>query len=125
MWIITTSVGMNTPAFREQPTAIGVHTDITDRKAAEEALIQSEKLSSVGRMAATMAHEINNPLEAVVNLLYLVQKDSSLSERNRGRLEQAEQELARVTHLTKQTLGFYRETGSASPLLVKELSRVG
>jgi signal transduction histidine kinase len=72
-------------------------------------------------MAATMAHEINNPLEAVVNLLYLVQRDSSLSERNRGRLELAEQELARVTHLTKQTLGFYRETGSASPLLVKEV----
>ena len=45
--------------------------DITARKQAEQALIRSEKLASVGRMAATIAHEINNPLEAVMNALFL------------------------------------------------------
>lgn len=83
--------------------------DVTERKRAEEALIRSEKLASAGRLAATMAHEINNPLEAVVNSLYLATRDSSLSPETRSHLQIAEEQLGRVTQLTKQTLGFYRE----------------
>lgn len=75
---------------------------------AQEALIRSEKLAVTGRLAASIAHEINNPLEAVTNLLYLMHGDLT-PEQFRGYLAEAEQELARVTEITKQTLRFYRE----------------
>jgi len=75
---------------------------------AQEALLRSEKLAVTGRLAASIAHEINNPLEAITNLLYLMRGDVSAEERQRL-LAEAEQELARVTEITKQTLRFYRE----------------
>jgi PAS domain S-box-containing protein len=89
---------------------IGVIADSTELKLAKEALIRTEKLSAAGRLAASIAHEINNPLEAVTNLLYLAR---SAPERTQDFLAMADEELARVTHLTKQTLGFYRDSGSA------------
>jgi signal transduction histidine kinase len=75
---------------------------------AQEALLRSEKLAVTGRLAASIAHEINNPLEAVTNLLYLMHEDLS-PEQFKKYLVEAEQELARVTEITKQTLRFYRE----------------
>ena len=75
---------------------------------AQEALLRSEKLAVTGRLAASIAHEINNPLEAVTNLLFLLRGDTS-PEQHRKYLAQAEQELARVAEITKQTLRFYRE----------------
>ena len=84
--------------------------DISERRKTEEALRIGERLASVGRMAATMAHEINNPLEAIVNLLYLAANQPSLPEAARQYLWAADQELTRVAHITKQTLGFYRES---------------
>jgi PAS domain S-box-containing protein len=89
---------------------IGVIADSTELKLAKEALIRTEKLSAAGRLAASIAHEINNPLEAVTNLLYLAR---SAPERTQEFLAMADEELARVTHLTKQTLGFYRDSGSS------------
>jgi PAS domain S-box-containing protein len=86
--------------------------DVTDRKSAEDTLRKTEKLAATGRLAATIAHEINNPLEAVTNLLYLIRTDAGNAEKY---LSMAEQELKRVAHLTKQTLGFYRETSQAVP----------
>ena len=91
---------------------IGVNIDITERKLAEDALRNSEKLAATGRLAATIAHEINNPLEAVGNLIYLVQQEGSLSDNAKQYLEMADQELERVTHIARQTLGFYRDTSS-------------
>jgi len=88
---------------------IGVIADSTELKLAREALIRTEKLSAAGRLAASIAHEINNPLEAVTNLLYLAR---SAPERTQDFLAMADEELARVTHLTKQTLGFYRDSGA-------------
>jgi signal transduction histidine kinase len=79
------------------------------RKQAQAALIQSEKLASVGRLAATIAHEINNPLEAVSNLIFLAQRDLADPGKAGKRLEMAVEELDRVAHLTRQTLGFYRD----------------
>ena len=70
--------------------------------------MRSEKLAVTGRLAASIAHEINNPLEAVTNLLYLMRADIAPEQRKKF-LAQAEQELARVAEITKQTLRFYRE----------------
>jgi signal transduction histidine kinase len=75
---------------------------------AQQALLRSEKLAVTGRLAASIAHEINNPLEAVTNLLYLMRGDLT-EEQRKSLLAEAEHELARVSEITKQTLRFYRE----------------
>jgi two-component system NtrC family sensor kinase len=84
--------------------------DIGERKRSEEALRITEKLANTGRMAATIAHEINNPLEAITNLVYLIGVSPSLDADARKYVEMAQAELARVTHISKQTLGFYRQS---------------
>ncbi|HXC95533.1 MAG TPA: PAS domain S-box protein [Edaphobacter sp.] len=100
--------------------------DITQQKKAEIALRTTERLASVGRLAATVAHEINNPLEAVTNLVYLA-KNAAVREDVREYLTTAEEELTRIFQMTKQTLGFYRETKGAmtirlGPLVASLLS---
>jgi PAS domain S-box-containing protein len=92
----------------------GTCTDIHDLKLAETALLRSEKLISAGRMAASVAHEINNPLAAVTNLLFLAKSSEELST-IRSYIDGAEAELNRVAHIARQSLGFYRE--STSPAL--------
>jgi PAS domain S-box-containing protein len=99
----------------------GAAMDITDRKLSEQALIKGEKLATVGRMAATIAHEINNPLSSAINALYLVRTDPSLHQSLRGNIDIAEQELGRVSHITKQTLGFYKEVGHPSAVDLPEI----
>jgi signal transduction histidine kinase len=86
----------------------GLTMDITERKFTETALVRTEKLAAMGRLASTVAHEINNPLEAVTNLLYLAQSDSTLSADTRSFLATAETELARLGDITRLTLGFVR-----------------
>lgn len=89
----------------------GTCTDIDDRKNTEEALRRSEKLAATGRLAAAIAHEINNPLEAVVNLLYIARSVVSTSASDAAKyLAMAEKELARVAHISKKTLAFYRDS---------------
>ncbi len=95
--------------------AAKIARDITQRKKSERALHTAERLASVGRLAATVAHEINNPLEALTNLIYLARHATDPNE-VRQYLIGAEEELDRVSHLTKQTLGFYRETKGASTI---------
>jgi PAS domain S-box-containing protein len=94
--------------------AAKIARDITQQKKTEHALHTSERLASVGRLAATVAHEINNPLEAVTNLIYLARRSGDAGE-VQNFLAAAEEELSRVSHLTKQTLGFYRYSSAASP----------
>jgi PAS domain S-box-containing protein len=98
--------------------------DITARKQMERSLMQSEKLAAAGRMAATVAHEINNPLEAVLNLIFLARATCSPETEAYGYLETAEQELERVSHIAKQTLGFYRDTGTPTDVAVDELLKI-
>ncbi len=88
----------------------GTSTDIHDRKMAEELLRRTEKLAAAGRLAASVAHEINNPLEAVGNLVYLLQHEAGLSPAAVRYLQMANDELSRVGHIVNQTLGFYRES---------------
>ncbi len=100
---------------------IGVNSDATARKQSEAAILRSEKLASAGRMAATIAHEINNPLEAVMNALYLATSDPSVPGAARAYLQTADEQLARVAQLTRQTLAFYRESKSHSLVRLPEL----
>ena len=89
--------------------AAKIARDITQKKQAERTLQVTERLAAVGRLAATVAHEINNPLEAVTNLIYLARTSDDAAAIH-GFLETAEEQLTFVSHLTRQTLGFYRET---------------
>lgn len=95
--------------------------DISDRKRVERLLIQSEKIAATGRMAATVAHEINNPLESVINLIYLARQNTSEEGKVHKFLLTAEQELERVSHIARQTLGYYRDTGSATEVYLHDL----
>jgi PAS domain S-box-containing protein len=88
---------------------IVVLTDVTERKLAEEILRHTEKLAATGRLAQTIAHEINNPLEALTNLIYLSQHTQD-QQQIQEFLQQATKELARVAKITKQILSFHRET---------------
>ncbi|HEU4417007.1 MAG TPA: GAF domain-containing protein, partial [Candidatus Angelobacter sp.] len=82
---------------------LGVAMDVTSRKAAEQTLRQSEKLAATGRLAASIAHEINNPLASVMNALYILRTNSKMPESALIYVKTAEEELARVVHITKQT----------------------
>ena len=83
-------------------------TDLSSQKMAEAALLQSEKLAAVGRLASTIAHEINNPLEAITNALYLLHQED-LGEQAKSYLAIAEEELYRVSQIAVQTLRFHRQ----------------
>jgi PAS domain S-box-containing protein len=95
--------------------------DISTRKRMERSLLQAEKIAATGRMAATIAHEINNPLEAVMNLLFLL-RPKITDEEGINYLTTAESELGRVSHIAKQTLGYYREHAGASLASLAEIA---
>ena len=102
------------PILNDQGAVTGIvliFRDITERRQAEAALARADKLASVGRLSAAMAHEVNNPLEALTNLIYLARVQSRDPEL-RQNLEQAELELGRISHITRQSLGFYRDNSS-------------
>jgi PAS domain S-box-containing protein len=86
-----------------------IFRNITERRMSEGALMRAEKLAAAGRLAATVAHEVNNPLEGLTNLVYIALRSHDLDEIRRL-LAQAESELGRIAHITRQSLGFYRET---------------
>jgi PAS domain S-box-containing protein len=95
--------------------------DISDRKRMETSLLQAEKIAATGRMAATIAHEINNPLEGLMNLIYLAKTSTSEPDQVAAYLTTAEEELERLAHISKQTLGFYREHASPLPVSLSRL----
>ncbi len=87
-----------------------VVVETTQRRLADEALRRTEKLAATGRLAASIAHEINNPLESVINLLYLAHHHPSLNDEARAFTEAAQREIGRVSEITQQTLRFYRQS---------------
>ena len=95
--------------------------DISDRKRIERLLVQSEKLAATGRMAAAIAHEINNPLESLMNLVFLARQNSTVGGKAHNLLLTAEQELERVAHIARQTLGYYRDTGAPTEVYLHDL----
>lgn len=88
---------------------------------ATNALRESQRLVTIGRLAGSIAHEINNPLEAIGNLFFLIEHEPSLTPRVQDYLKMAQKELDRVVHISKQTLNFYRETTSPVPTQLSEL----
>jgi len=101
---------------------IGMCMDISSRKRTEETLRRTEKLAAAGRLAATIAHEINNPLESVTNLIYLAKAQKTIEDSNQM-LDMADRELQRIGHITRQTLGFYREATLPVDLELGEILR--
>jgi len=118
-WIVGRAA-VECDAKRNPIRAIGMCMDVTHRKLTEETLRKTEKLAAAGRLAATIAHEVNNPLEAVTNLIFLARNEEDGAERNRL-MEMADKELQRVSHITRQTLGFYRDTGRAVKVDLSEV----
>jgi PAS domain S-box-containing protein len=106
---------------REANAVLEVNRDITVQMKAEEALRESEKLAAMGRVAGIIAHEINNPLAAITNIFYLLRNHPSLNDEAKTYADAAEQELVRVSHITRQTLSFYRESKQPTPVRVHEL----
>lgn len=95
--------------------ASAIASDITSQLRAEDALRRSEKLATAGRLTAVIAHEINNPLEAITNLLYLARRDSARADQH---LEMAEREVQRIADIAQQTLGYVRDYSDARPVKV-------
>ena len=93
-----------------------VFRDATSDRKSQEILRKTEKIAAAARLAATVAHEINNPLEAVSNLVYLAKLRAGMPDQALQDLALAEQELNRVSHVTRQTLGFYREANQPDKL---------
>lgn len=98
-----------------------LQAEIVARKKTEEALIASEKLASVGRMSAVLAHEINNPIAAVMDILYLIRDIGGLPDPVPEYLEMADGELKRIAHITRQTLGFCSELSTVTTFRVCDL----
>ena len=94
--------------------------DVTEGKRTERALVQAEKIAAVGRLASSIAHEINNPLEAVTNLLFLIETAKEDVDRLRY-LTQAQAELARVARISTQTLRFHRQATKARSTLMRDV----
>lgn len=106
---------------REGDAILEVIRDITLQLRAEEALRNAEKLAAMGRVAGIIAHEINNPLTGIVNIFYLLKNHASLDSQARSYAELAEQELRRLSHITRQTLSFYRESKDPAPIVLNDL----
>ncbi|HKV91561.1 MAG TPA: CHASE3 domain-containing protein [Candidatus Angelobacter sp.] len=112
------------PIYDDQKKLRGVvmvFRDVTAEKQAQDVMRKAEKLAAAGRLAATVAHEINNPLEAVGNLIYIVRNSAGLPQEVQGYLLMAEGELERVSHITRQTLGFYRDSSVPEPVQVRSV----
>lgn len=121
--LVTVLVGialLNPEARPEQRQMAAFIADLSLQKKSEELLRRTEKLAVAGRLAASIAHEINNPLEAITNCLYLA-AHTDLSEQSRSYIELAQNELDRVAQITVQTLRFYRGNASNAKVDVHEL----
>ena len=97
-----------------------VFRDITLERKTQEALIANEKLAVAGRLAATIAHEIHNPLDSVSNLLYLM-RTGATAEESELYMDMAQQELTRVTQISRAMLGLYRESKAPVEVELREL----
>ena len=119
LWVLVSTA----PMFTEKRTFSGVLamlTDVTMLRKTEETLRRNEKLITAGRLAATISHEVNNPLEAVVNVLFLL-RTQPMSDQACKYVEIAEKEIYRISAITKRTLGFFRDTSALEEVPIADL----
>jgi signal transduction histidine kinase len=112
------------PIRNEKGTVIGgskILRDIRDRKAAEAALVEKEKFAAAGRLAATLAHEVNNPLESITNLAYLLTQNDSLDADAKSYAELLLKEVQRAGDITRATLGYYRQSKAPSDVNLQQV----
>lgn len=95
--------------------------DATERRRREAAIQKTEKLAAVGRMASSISHEINNPLESVINLLYLIEHAEGLDSETKTYALMAASEMSRVSHIVTQTLKFHRQSTHAAECRISEV----
>ncbi len=120
--VVASRAGSEDGSRRRRPGAIlEINRDITSTLQAEEALRKAERLAAMGRVAGIIAHEINNPLEAIINAFYLLRNHPSLDEHARTYARLGEEELLRLAHIVRQTLGFYRESQQPSAVSIPEV----
>jgi PAS domain S-box-containing protein len=100
---------------------VGVNMDVTARKLSDAALQQSEKLAVTGRLAATIAHEINNPLSTVTDLVYSIAREPTATPAVQSYANIAQEELKRIAQIVKNTLGFHRESSSPTTVSITDL----
>jgi PAS domain S-box-containing protein len=118
-WLVSAYPVRTTP---QQIRWVGVIVlDASDRKRSEEALRRTEKLAATGRLAASIAHEINNPLEAITNLLFLLRNFCQLEDPALNYVAMAMHEAQRITEITQQTLRFYRQSTLPTRAKMSEL----
>ena len=118
-WLVTLYPVRPTPEKVRWVGAIVI--DVSERKRSEDALRRTEKLAATGRLAASIAHEINNPLEAITNLLYLLRRFCHLDEVALNYVTTAEGEVRRMSEITQQTLRFYRQSTLPARATMEEL----
>ncbi len=118
-WDVRITPGLDSEGHVER--LIAISRDVTDLRIAQQAAIESERQATAGRMAATIAHEINNPLEAVTNFIFLALTTEGLPEAAANHLQIADRELARAGQITRQMLGFYRKGPKRKWVPVSEL----
>ena len=121
-WVHSSGTAIYSSAFPDRIVGmVGTIRDITERRKQEATLKQTEMLAATGRMAATIAHEINNPLEAVTNLIFLARMSPELPPTVREHLKVADEELTRIGQIAQQTLGFYRDNSRPQALVLSSL----
>jgi PAS domain S-box-containing protein len=118
-WLVTAYPVRPTPERVRWVGAIVI--DVSERKRSEDALRRTEKLAATGRLAASIAHEINNPLEAITNLLYLLRRFCQLDSVALNYVTIAEREVRRMSDITQQTLRFYRQSTLPARATMEEL----
>lgn len=112
------------PIRDENGNVVGISNisrDLTEKRRTEAALIESERLAEIGRMAASISHEVNNPLESILNLAFILQHHSSLDAEGKEYARILIDEVHRVSEITKQTLSFYRDTTAMQEVNLVEI----
>lgn len=120
-WVAMRALPMRDGDSSRSERWFGTSTDIQEDKHRLEVLQRTERLAQAGRVAALIAHEINNPLEAITNIFYILENEKTLNERTRTFVRTGSTELKRISHIVRQSLSYYRKSEKPSAVELTEL----